>query len=48
MTPDERQAEAQDAAEGLRGQIAALRQQVRDAQDTLRGHQKRRETRPKR
>jgi hypothetical protein len=42
-------AEAHDAADraavGLRGQIAALRQQVKDAQDTLRDHQRRQETR---
>jgi ferric-dicitrate binding protein FerR (iron transport regulator) len=33
---------ANRAAEGLKGQIAALRQQVKDAQDTLRDHQRRR------
>jgi hypothetical protein len=38
---DERHAEADRAAEGLRDQIAALRQRVRDAQDTLRKHQRR-------
>lgn len=38
-------AEANRAAEGLRGQIAALRKQVRDAQDTLRDHKQRQETR---
>ena len=32
-------------AEGLRDQIAALRQQVKDAQETLRDHQRRREGR---
>jgi len=45
MTPEERQAQAQDAAEGLRDQIAELRRQVREAQDTLRDHQRRREGR---
>jgi hypothetical protein len=40
MTPDERQ--AQVAAEGLRDQIAALRRKVRDAQDTLRDHERQR------
>jgi hypothetical protein len=40
LTPDERQ--AQHAADNLRGQIAALRQQVRHAQDTLRDHERRR------
>ncbi|MFC3069429.1 hypothetical protein [Phenylobacterium soli] len=45
----ENQAEADRAAEGLREQIAALRQQVRDAQETLRDHQRKREIRnPKR
>jgi uncharacterized coiled-coil DUF342 family protein len=42
MTPEERQAEAQEAAEGLRDQIAALRRRVREAQDTLREHAHRR------
>lgn len=42
----EAEAHADRAAEGLRGQIAALRQQVRDAQETLKDHQRRRETRP--
>jgi hypothetical protein len=37
--------EANHAADGLRGQIAALRKQVRDAQDTLRDHKRRQETR---
>jgi hypothetical protein len=46
MTPEERRArEAQDAAESLRDQIAVLRQQVRNAQDTLRDHHRR--SRPK-
>ena len=36
---------ADRAAVGLRGQIAALRQQVKHAQDTLRDHQRRQETR---
>ena len=35
--------EADRASEGLRGQIAALRQQVKDAQETLRDHGRRRE-----
>lgn len=42
---DQAHTEADRAAEGLRGQIAALRQQVKDAQETLRDHQRRRETR---
>lgn len=42
----EAEAKADRAAEGLRDQIAALRQQVRDAQETLKDHQRRRETRP--
>jgi len=37
--------EAHRAAEGLRSQIAALRKQVKDAQDTLRNHHKRQENR---
>jgi len=37
-------AAAEDAAEGLRGQIAALRQQVREAQDTLRDHERRQDS----
>jgi len=37
--------QASKAAEGLRDQIAALRQRVRDAQDTLRDHKRRQETR---
>lgn len=38
--------EAQEAADGLKGQIAALRARVQDAQDTLREHERRkRETR---
>lgn len=36
---------ADRAAEGLRDQIAALRRQVKDAQQTLRDHQRRQETR---
>jgi len=36
---------ADRASEGLRTQIAALRKQVKDAQETLRDHQRRRETR---
>lgn len=39
------QVEANEAAAGLRGQIAALRQQVREAQDTLRDHKRREEGR---
>lgn len=39
------EADADRAAEGLRGQIAALRKQVKDAQDTLRDHHHQRETR---
>ena len=41
--PGEAQAEADRAADSLRDQIAALRRQVKDAQDTLRGHERRRE-----
>ena len=40
------QAQAEHAADGLRGQIAAVRQKIRDAQDTLREHA-RRENEPK-
>lgn len=39
----DQQSEADRASEDLRGQIAALRQQVKDAQDTLRDHERRRE-----
>ena len=42
-TADEAQAEANRASDGLRDQIAALRKQVRDAQDTLRDHERRRD-----
>jgi hypothetical protein len=49
LPPQEGSAEAHDAAYRaaleLRGQIAALRQQVKDAQDTLRDHKRRQETR---
>lgn len=38
---DHAQAEGERASEGLRDQIAALRRQVKDAQDTLRDHQRR-------
>ena len=41
-TGDDAQAQADRASDGLRGQIAALRQQVRDAQDALRGQEQRR------
>jgi len=37
------QAEAEAASDGLRGQIAALRKQVKEAQDTLRDQERRRE-----
>jgi hypothetical protein len=37
------QAEAEAASDGLRGQIAALRQQVKEAQDTLRDQERRRD-----
>jgi hypothetical protein len=40
--------EADRASDGLRGQIAALRKQVKDAQDTLRDHERRREENAKR
>jgi hypothetical protein len=48
MTAEERQSEAQRAADGLRDQIAALRRRVREAQDTLRDHEQRRRERRKR
>jgi hypothetical protein len=36
------EAEATAASDGLRGQIAALRKQVKDAQNTLRDQERRR------
>lgn len=39
------EAQANQAAGGLREQIAALRKQVKDAQDTLRDHHRRQEGR---
>jgi len=46
QTPDEQgETQAGQAAEGLREQIAALRKQVKDAQDTLRAHHREREGR---
>ncbi|THD79437.1 MAG: hypothetical protein E7812_10245 [Phenylobacterium sp.] len=40
---DDAQAQADRASNGLRGQIAALRRQVREAQDALRGHEPRKD-----
>ena len=40
---EEAQAEATRASSGLRDQIAALRKQVRDAQDALRGQDRRKD-----
>lgn len=40
---DQTHAEGDRASEGLRDQIAALRRQVKDAQETLRDHKRRTE-----